>query len=55
MDFVTGFLFSTNRKGDDYNSILIIVNYLTKIVYYEPVKITIDTPKLPEVIIDMVI
>ena len=53
MDFVTGLLVSIDWKGDNYNSILVIVNQLTKIVYYDPVKITFNAPGLVEVIINM--
>ncbi len=42
MDFVTGLSISTEWKGDSYNSILVIVDRLTKMVNYEPVKVTID-------------
>ena len=54
MDFVTGFPISTPWKSDSYDSILVIVNRLTKMVYYEPVKIIIDVPDLTKVIIDVV-
>ena len=55
MDFVTGLSILTDWKGDSYNSILIIVDWLTKMVHYEPVKVTINAPGLAEVIIDMVV
>ena len=55
MNFVTGLPVSINWKGDSYNSILVIVNRLTKMVHYEPVKITLDAPGLAEVIIDVVV
>ena len=55
MNFVTGLLVSTDWKGESYDSILIIVDRLTKMVYYEPVKITINAPGLAEVIIDVVV
>ena len=55
MDFLTGLPISTNWKGDSYNSILVIVDRLTKMVYYEPVKITINALGLAEVIIDVVV
>ena len=55
MDFVTGLPISTDWKGDSYNSILVIVNWLTKMVHYKPVKITIDALDLAEVIIDVVL
>ena len=46
---------STNWKKDSYNFILVIVDSLTKMVYYKPVKNTIDAPGLAEVIINVVI
>ena len=55
MDFVTGLPISTNWKRDNYNSILVIINRLTKMVHYKPVKITINTVGLAEVIIDVVV
>ena len=55
MDFVTGLLVLTDWKRDSYDSILVIVDWLTKMVYYEPVKVIIDAPGLAEVIIDMVV
>ncbi len=55
MDFVTGLPVTTNWKGDTYNSILVIVDWLTKMVYYEPVKVTIDDPGLTKVIFDVIV
>ena len=55
MDFVTGLPISTDWKDDSYDSILVIVDWLTKMVHYEPVKVTINTPGLAEVIIDVVV
>ena len=55
MDFITGLPLSTNRKSNSYNSILVIVNRLIKIVYYELVKVTINVLELAKVIIDMVV
>ena len=54
MNFMTGLPISIDWKGDNYNSILVIVNWLTKMVYYKLVKIKIDAPELAEVIIDLV-
>ena len=54
-NFVTGLPISINWKGDSYNFILVIVDWLTKMVYYKPIKITIDAPGLAEVIIDVVV
>ncbi len=55
MDFVTRLLVFTNWKDDTYNSILVIIDQLTRIVYYEPVKVNIDTPGLVEVILDVIV
>ncbi len=55
MDFVTGLSISADWKGDSYDSILVIVDRLTKMVYYEPVKVTINTPGLAKVIINVVV
>ena len=55
MDFVTSLPLSADWKGDNYDSILVIVDRLTKMVHYEPVKVTIDAPGLAEVIIDVVV
>ena len=55
MDFVIGLRISTNWKRDSYNSILIIVDWLTKMVHYKPVKITINALRLAKIIIDVVV
>ncbi len=55
MDFVTGLPVSTNRNGETYDSILVIVDRLTKMVHYEPVKVTIDASDIAEVIIDVIV
>ncbi len=55
MDFTTSLLVSTNEKNESYNFIIIIVHYLRKMIYYKPVKVTIDTPSLAEVIIDILV
>ena len=55
IDFVTGLPISTDWKGDSYDSILVIVDRLTKMVHYEPVKVTIDATGLAEVIIDVLV
>ncbi len=55
MDFVTGLSISAYWKGDSYDSILVIVDRLTKMIYYEPVKITIDALGLAKVIINVVV
>ena len=55
MDFVTGLPILTNWKKDSYDSILVIIDRLTKIIHYKPVKITIDASGLVKVIIDVVV
>ncbi len=55
MDFVTGLPVSSDWKGETYDSILVIVYRLTKMVHYEPVKVAIDAPGLAEVILDVVV
>ena len=55
IDFVIGLPISTDWKRDSYDSILVIVDWLTKMVHYKPVKVTIDIPGLAEVIIDIVV
>ena len=55
MDFVTGLPILTDWKGDNYDLILVVVDWLTKMVYYKSVKVTIDTPGLAEVIINVVV
>ncbi len=55
MEFVTGLPISADWKGNSYDSILVIIDQLTKIVHYKPVKVTIDAPGLAKVIINMVV
>ena len=55
MDFVTGLPLSADWKGDSYDSILVIVKRLTKMVHYKPVKVIIDAPGLAKVIINVVV
>ena len=46
---------STDWKGESYNSILVVIDRLTKIVHYDPVQVIIDTSGLAEVILDVVV
>ena len=55
IDFMTGLPILTDWKRDSYDSILVIVDWLIKMVYQKPVKITINVPGLAEVIINLVI
>ncbi len=55
MDFVIRLPIFTDWKGETYDSILVIVDQLTKMVHYKPVKVTIDAPALAKVIIKAVV
>ena len=50
MDFVTGLPESKDWKGVDYDSILVVVDRLTKMVHYEAVKKTLTAEQLAEVL-----
>ena len=52
---MTGLPLSADWKGNNYNSILITVDQLTKMVHYKSIKVTINAPELAEVIIDVVV
>ena len=55
MDFVTDLPISTDWKRDSYDSILVIVDWLIKIVNYKLVKLTINAPVFVKVIIDVIV
>ena len=55
IDFMTALPISTEWKSGSYDSILVIVDGLTKMLHYEPVKITIDATSLAKVIIDVLV
>ena len=55
MNFVMGFPQSADWRGDGYDSILVIVDWLTKMVHYEPVQTTITAPTLAKVIFNIVV
>ena len=55
IDYVTRLSILIDWKRESYDSILVIVDYLKKMVYYELVKITIDVSELAEIISDMVV
>ena len=50
---MTGFLISIDKRNDSYNLILVIVDQQTKMIYYEPVKITINVLGLADVIMNV--
>ena len=55
MDFVTGLPQSTDWRSNSYNSILLIINRLTKMVHYKPVQTIIIELALAEVIFNVVV
>ncbi len=55
MDFVIGPPISADWKGDSYDLILVIIDRLSKMLHYKPVKVTINAPGLAEVIIDVIV
>ena len=55
MNFVMRLLISTHWKGENYDSILVIIDWLSKMVYYEPIKIIINALGLAKVILDVVV
>lgn len=52
---MTGLSISANWKSNSYDSILVIVDQLTKLVYYKPVQVTINILGIGKVIIDVVV
>lgn len=55
MDLITELFISINWKSASYDSILIIVDWPTKMVYYKPVQTIIDAPGVVEVIINVIV
>lgn len=55
IDFMIGLPVSINWKSETYNLILFIIDQLTEMVYHELVKVTINTPRLVEVILDIIV
>lgn len=55
MDFLTGLPIFSDWKKNTYDSILVTVDRLTKMVYYEPVKVTINVVGQADIIKDMMV
>lgn len=53
MNFITGLPISKNWKGESHNSIPVIINWLTKNIYYKLIKVKINTSSLAKVIVDI--
>lgn len=52
---MTGLARLVNQKDNSYDLILVITDHLTNIVYYKPIKITIDIARLVEIIIYVIV
>ena len=55
MDFIIGLSVLSNRKGKNYNFILVIINWFKKMIYYNSEKIIVNALQLVKVIFNMVI
>lgn len=55
MNSVTELSIFTNWKSETYNSIVVVVNRLIKIVYYKLVKVIINYPGLAKVVFNVVV
>ena len=55
INFMMSFLILANWKSNSYDLTLVIVNRLIKMVYYEPVKVTINALDLTKVIVNIII
>ena len=55
INYITGLPVSINSKSEIYNFNVVIIDRLTKIVCYEPIKLTIDALNLAEVIINVIV
>ena len=42
IDFITGLLILIKWKKNNYNSIFVIIDWLTMMMYYKPLKININ-------------
>ena len=55
MDFVTKLLKSKDWHRVEYDSIFVIIDQITKMVYYKPVLTTLDAKQVVKVLIETVI
>lgn len=55
MDFVIGLPLFADWKSNNYDLYLIIVDRLTKMVYYESIKVTINASRLADEIINVMV
>ena len=52
---MTGLPVSTDWKGETYNFILVIIDWLTKMVHYLAVKVIFNTPGLAEIFLNVIV
>ena len=50
-----GLPISTGSNGENYDFIIVIIDCLTKIVYYKLIKIIINTSELAEILLDIIV
>ena len=55
IDFVTRLPILVDWKRDNYDSIIVIIDQLIKMIYYKLVKVTINARELAKVILDVVV
>lgn len=55
MDFIVSLPLLVDRKNNNYDTILVIINWLIKMVYYKVVKTTINVLELAEMISNIVV
>lgn len=55
INFITRLLILTNWKEENYNSILVIINWFIKMIYYKQIKVTINIPILAKFIFNIVV
>ena len=55
IDFIMGLLVMMDWKGDNYDLIFVIFDQIRKIIYYKPIKVTINSPGLVKIIIKVVV
>lgn len=52
---MTKLLIIANEKNNNYDLILVLIHYSPKVVYYELVKMIINTPNLVKVFINIIV
>lgn len=55
IDFMTSLPFSINWKREAYEFILVIIDWLRKMVYFKRVKISINALRFAEIIVEIVV